>query len=441
MTDRASTMPHRLGIMCARLRIWRIVPPRPTPSTAALLTRLMHDALMLSCHTDAEAWTRVADVYVPFYETLLAIEAVEPGCVPDRHDLPTPASACVLYQQFAADSPWRHMTEDDRVAAWRSTARLDLGIGTDVMVRTALSLYNLAAFCARAARERQVLVKDDTRLPPTQTDFTDGAFLVVSRPHPQGGRTVALFTGSSEPTWLMRLADNHTCTSLYHGQAPHAFWSDCCDTQAVRRKGTLCGALLGLAARLVALGGLDLIGLRRIATDHDLPAPVAIALYDDRRGIYQHRDPSGKVRRWTDSADDDPWMPGKGLHYGMLLSWPRLDALLACTPSMLAVMRWFAATRRLDHKAARVLAQTATVTTIHAPMQRLDGETRKLFAAYAVLDSCDEADPRRLVDIAGAFGIDARAATYRADPALLGADIGVAIVNEYASRSSDFAFL
>ncbi|AVK76313.1 hypothetical protein pneo_cds_706 [Pandoravirus neocaledonia] len=126
----------------------------------------MRETLVDSCDAVAKARRRVADIHVPFYKTLAAIETIKPGCVPNGTRLPTPLSMCHLYQHFADGSPWKYLTDDERTHAWsRATC-------TKSAVQSALFPCNPTGFRARAIRERWPLdnvvapaLSDDGRHP------------------------------------------------------------------------------------------------------------------------------------------------------------------------------------------------------------------------------------------------------------------------------------
>ncbi|AGO85151.1 hypothetical protein psal_cds_987 [Pandoravirus salinus] len=441
MGDTASPSPigSRLRVICTRLCIWRTVPPRPTAATEALLLRFTCEAGLPTSSTPIEAWGRVADVYVPFYEALGAIEAIEPGCVPDRADLPTPASLCDIYQRIAPGSPWTHLTDDERIDAWTSAMR-SMTARTEAFAQSALSLCNLAAFRARAAREHwssataiaRPLGSDCHRV-----DVEHGAnlFLVVSRTQPHGGSTVGLFDSSSEPCMLMRFREGAVIGSFYVGynlpriSVPRRDGDSDDDHRLCQ--GRAWGGFFKLACLFADAG---LFGLCPVATDHDLPPSVAISLCDERRGVYDRGGDYARRRRCY-GHDDDPWTPNKKPHYGTWLDQTLLGIVLASVPEMLAVVQWFWTANRLDHAAAKVLSAIVTDATLDTTFACLNYETRKLLAAYMMLRPVTETNSRRLACVARIFGVDATSLAYRSNPASLSIDVCIVIANEYASRA------
>ncbi|AVK76602.1 hypothetical protein pneo_cds_995 [Pandoravirus neocaledonia] len=395
MGDTASSSPigSRLRIMCARLCIWRTVPPRPTVTTEALLSRFTCEAGLPTSSTPIEAWRRVADVYVPFYEALDAIEAIEPGCVPDRADLPTPGSVCDIYQRVAPGSPWTHLSDDERIDAWTSAMR-SMTARAEAFAQSALSLCNLAAFRVRAAREAWPLAATAIAHPLSDNCHrVDGEheakfFLVVSRTRPQGGRTVGLFNGPSDPCLLVRFDDDATVKACHIGEnlpqisIPRRDGDEDGDqSQGVAHQGRTWGGFFKLAC---LFADAELFGPCPVVTDHNLPPSVAIGLCDERRGVY---DTGGDYtrRRRCYRHDDDPWTPGKKPHYGAWLDQTLLGVVLASVPEMLAVVQWFWTANRLDHAAAKVLSTTATGAALNTIFTCLNDETRKLLAAYTML--------------------------------------------------------
>ncbi|AVK76392.1 hypothetical protein pneo_cds_785 [Pandoravirus neocaledonia] len=439
-TTSSSLMGFRLRVMRARLCIWRTLPPRPTVTTKALLSRFTCEAGLPTSSTPTEAWRCVADVYVPFYEALGAIEAIERGCVPDRADLPTPASVCDIYQRISPGSPWTLLTDDERIDAWTSGVR-SATTRTEALAQSAVSLCNLAAFRARAAREPWPLAASVTapllsnNCHRGDAEHGTNFFLVVSRPRPQGGRTVGLFDGPSDPCVLAHFDDDATVKSCYIGEnlpqiSIHRCHSDGDDDHWLRQ-----GRAWGHFFQLVYLfADAGLFGLCPIATDHDLPPPVAISLCDERRGVYDVG--GGYTRRHHRYGhDNDPWTPNKKPHYGTWLDQTLLGVVLASVPKMFAAIQWLWTANRLDHAAAKALSLIVTDATLDATLACLNDETRKLLAAYMTLRPVTETNSRRLACPARIFGIDATSLAYRSNPASLSIDVAVAIADEYASRA------